>query len=102
MDDLIRDGLTAWGQGDLNACDDPRPGPHPARADFRDDLPKITVPTLVIHGDGDGVVPFQGSGARTHQAIPHSELVVVKGAPHGLNVSHATDFNTALVSFLSN
>ncbi len=69
--------------------------------DFRDDLPKITVPALVIHGDGDGVVPFEGSGARTHQAIPHSELVVVQGAPHGLNVSHAAAFNTALIRFLS-
>ena len=69
--------------------------------DFRDDLPKITVPTLVIHGDGDGVVPFDGSGARTHAAIPQSELVVVQGAPHGFNVSHRDPFNSALVAFLS-
>ncbi len=38
--------------------------------DFRDDLTKVTVPTLVVHRDGDGVVPFEGSGARTHTAIP--------------------------------
>lgn len=68
--------------------------------DFRDDLTKVTVPTLIIHGDSDGIVPFQGSGERTHEAIEGSELVVVEGAPHGFNVSHATAFNEALINFL--
>ncbi|MBC7591356.1 MAG: alpha/beta hydrolase [Salinibacterium sp.] len=68
--------------------------------DFRDDLQKITVPTLVIHGDSDGIVPFEGSGARTHAAIAASDLHVVKGGPHGINVSHADEFNTALLAFL--
>jgi len=68
--------------------------------DFRDDLPNVTVPTLVLHGDGDATVPFEGSGARTHQAIADSELVVLPGAPHGCNVSHADQFNAALLDFL--
>jgi pimeloyl-ACP methyl ester carboxylesterase len=68
--------------------------------DFRADLPRITVPTLVIHGDGDQTVPFEGSGKRTHEAIGHSELVVLEGAPHGCNVSHAEEFNRALLAFL--
>lgn len=68
--------------------------------DFRNDLEKITVPTLVVHGDADGIVPFEGSGQRTHAAIPNSELFVIPGAPHGCNVSHAGEFNDALVSFL--
>ncbi len=68
--------------------------------DFRDDLAKISVPTLVIHGDSDGVVPFEGSGKRTHDAIEGSELVVLEGAPHGCNVSHADKFNDALLDFL--
>ena len=72
-----------------------------ATTDFRGDLPAITVPTLVIHGDSDGVVPFEGSGARTHAAITGSELVVLAGAPHGCNVSHPTEFNEALLSFLA-
>lgn len=72
-----------------------------ATTDFRDDLPKITVPTLVIHGDSDGTVPFEGSGKRTHKAISQSELVLVKDAPHGLNVSHADEFNRALLDFLA-
>jgi non-heme chloroperoxidase len=67
--------------------------------DFRDDLKKVTVPTLVIHGEADAIVPFEGSGQRTHRAIAHSQLVTVKGAPHGLNVSHAQVFNDALLSF---
>ena len=71
-----------------------------ANTDFRDDLAKVTVPTLVLHGDGDFVVFFEGSGARTHAAIPGSELVVLHGAPHGCNVSHADQFNDALVAFL--
>jgi pimeloyl-ACP methyl ester carboxylesterase len=71
-----------------------------ATADFRQDLKKLTVPVLVIHGSADAVVPFEGSGQRTHRAVPHSQLVTVKGAPHGLNVSHAPAFNDALLTFL--
>ncbi len=69
-------------------------------SDFRDDLRRITVPTLVIHGDADAIVPIEGSGRRTHQTVAHSQLVVVPGAPHGLNVSHAAAFNDALLKFL--
>lgn len=61
---------------------------------------KLTLPTLVIHGDSDAIVPIEGSGQRTHQAVHHSKLVKVIGAPHGLNVSHAPAFNDALLSFL--
>lgn len=68
--------------------------------DFRDDIKKVTVPTLIIHGDADGIVPFEGSGERTHKAIAGSELVVVPGAPHGFNVSHAEEFNRHLIAFL--
>lgn len=72
-----------------------------AYTDFREDLPKIDVPTLVIHGDSDGVVPFEVSGKRSHEAIANSELVLVEGAPHGFNASHAEKFNEALLSFLA-
>jgi non-heme chloroperoxidase len=58
------------------------------------------VPTLVIHGDADAIVPLEGSGQRTHRAVPHSQLITVKGAPHGLNTSHTQAFNDALLSFL--
>ncbi|MDF2443447.1 MAG: hypothetical protein JWR01_1650 [Subtercola sp.] len=72
-----------------------------AGTDFRDDLTKVSVPTLVIHGDGDGTVPFEGSGARTHEAIAGSELVVIHDAPHGVTVSHPGEWNAAVLDFLA-
>jgi non-heme chloroperoxidase len=71
------------------------------RTDFREDLAKVTVPTLVIHGDSDAVVPFEVSGRRTHETIEGSTLVVIEGGPHGVNVTHAEQFNTALLEFLA-
>lgn len=61
----------------------------------------MSVPTLVLHGDGDGTVPFEGSGERTHAAIAGSELHVIAGAPHGCNVSHPDEWNNALIEFLA-
>jgi len=69
--------------------------------DFRDDLPNVNVPALVLHGDSDATVPFEGSGKRTHEALAGSELRVIPGAPHGCNVSHADEFNRALLDFLA-
>jgi pimeloyl-ACP methyl ester carboxylesterase len=69
--------------------------------DFRDDLPKVSVPTLVLHGGSDATVPFEGSGRRTHEAIAGSELHVIDGAPHGCNVSHPDEWNGALLQFLA-
>ncbi|WP_119071153.1 alpha/beta fold hydrolase [Rubrobacter indicoceani] len=70
------------------------------RTDFRDDVSRISVPTLVIHGDSDAVVPFEVSGKRSHEAIEGSELVVIEGGPHGVNASHPEEFNKALIEFL--
>lgn len=72
-----------------------------ASTDFREDLTSVTVPTLVIHGDGDATVPFDGSGARTHAALPQSELVLIAGAPHGVTVSHPEEWNEAVLAFLA-
>ncbi len=70
------------------------------RTDFREDLKKINLPALVIHGDSDALVPFEASGKRTAALIPYCELAVVKGGPHGVNVSNAKEFNETLLSFL--
>jgi pimeloyl-ACP methyl ester carboxylesterase len=70
------------------------------KTDFRPDVAAVTVPTLVIHGDSDLIVPFEVSGARTHAMIPGSQLVVVEGGPHGLNATHPDPFNAALLAFL--
>jgi pimeloyl-ACP methyl ester carboxylesterase len=69
--------------------------------DFRPDLPKIDVPTLVLHGDADRILPISATGGpRLAEAIPGSRLVVVEGAPHGLLWTHAGEVNEALLDFL--
>ena len=72
-----------------------------ASTDFRNDLPEINVPTLIIHGDSDQTVPYEGSGKRTHEAIEGSTVHLIAGGPHGCNLSHADEFNRALVDFLA-
>jgi non-heme chloroperoxidase len=71
------------------------------RTDFRADLPAVTVPTLVIHGAADNIVPIEVSGQRTAEAISGSVLVVLEDAPHGLTVSHAEEWNAAVLQFLA-
>ena len=68
--------------------------------DFRDDLIRIELPTLVIHGDDDRILPFAATGSRTHEAVKGSRLMVVAGAPHGLNWTHAEEVNRELLNFL--
>lgn len=61
---------------------------------------KVNIPTLVIHGDADRIVPFSASGARTAKLIPGARLVVVKNGPHSIALTHPDEDNPALVSFL--
>ena len=56
---------------------------------------------LVLHGDSDAIVPFEVSGKRTAETVPGAQLVLVEGAPHGFNASHAKEFNAALLAFLA-
>jgi len=70
------------------------------RTDFRADLKRFSIPTLIIHGDSDAIVPFEVSGKRTHEAIAKSQLALIKDAPHGLNATHPEEFNRALLDFL--
>lgn len=69
--------------------------------DLRADCASITVPTLIIHGDGDQNVPLAKSSARAHAMIDGSVLVTVAGGPHGLNVSHADAWNSAILDFVA-
>ena len=69
--------------------------------DFREDLQKVQVPILVLHGDSDGIVPFEASGRRIREFAQNVQTVVVEGAPHGFNASHPQQFNQALLAFLA-
>jgi non-heme chloroperoxidase len=71
------------------------------RTDFRPDLTAVTVPTLIIHGDSDNIVPIEVSGERAADAIPGAVLVVLEDAPHGLLVSHPEEWNAAVLRFLA-
>ena len=68
--------------------------------DFRQDLARIDVPTLVLHGDQDRILPIAASGLRTPKLIKGSKLVVIEGAPHGLLWTHADQVNRELLGFL--
>jgi len=72
-----------------------------SRTDFRADLKKLTVPTLLIHGDADVGVPWEVTSKRAHEAVAGSELVLIEGAPHGLVLTHAAEFNRVLLDFLA-
>lgn len=73
-----------------------------ATTDFRYECDDIKVPTLIIHGSGDQTVPIETSAEQAHRLIPNSVLKVYPGAPHGLNVTHATQLNIDLLLFLNN
>jgi non-heme chloroperoxidase len=68
--------------------------------DFRKDLNKIDVPTLVMHGDADRILPITASGARTAKLIKGAALSVVKDGPHCITWTHADEVNAELTSFL--
>jgi pimeloyl-ACP methyl ester carboxylesterase len=68
--------------------------------DFRDDLPKIDVPVLVIQGDADRILPLDKTGKKLPGLIAGAELVVVEGGPHAIPWTHADQVNAALLRFL--
>lgn len=69
--------------------------------DFRKDLSQFKVPTLVMHGDADRVLPILATATRTHEAVKGSQMVVIEGAPHGMLATHADEVNKALIGFLA-
>jgi non-heme chloroperoxidase len=68
--------------------------------DFRRDLPKLDVPTLVLHGDADRILPIDATARRLTALIADTELVVIEGAPHGMLWTHAAEVNAALLDFV--
>jgi non-heme chloroperoxidase len=68
--------------------------------DFRDDLPEIDVPMLVVQGDADQVLPLDKTGKRLPGLIKDVQLVVIDGGPHAIPWTHAARVNTALLDFI--
>ncbi|ROS38660.1 alpha/beta fold hydrolase [Amycolatopsis thermoflava] len=68
--------------------------------DFRDDLPRIDVPVLLIHGDADRILPYEATAARLPGLVKDLEFVTVPGGPHNIAWTHPDEVNTALLDFL--
>jgi pimeloyl-ACP methyl ester carboxylesterase len=68
--------------------------------DFRDNLARVDIPALVIHGDSDRIVPLPASGQRTAKLVKGARLAVIKGGPHCIIWTHADEVNTELMNFL--
>jgi len=71
-----------------------------SETDFTEDLKKMTVPTLVVHGDDDQIVPIQASALRTVEIAPQATLKVYPGAPHGLPTVRQDQLNADLLAFV--
>jgi non-heme chloroperoxidase len=69
--------------------------------DFRDDVAKINVPTLVIHGDADRILPYAATAARLPGLIKDVEVVTVEGGPHNIAWTHPDEVNDALLAFIA-
>lgn len=68
--------------------------------DFREDIPKFDVPTLVVHGSGDRILPVEATGRALKALLPDATYVEIEGAPHGLLWTHAEEVNRALLDFV--
>ncbi len=68
--------------------------------DFREDVKRIDVPTLVIHGEADRIVPIDAAGRRTASMVKGARLVAIKDGPHAVNWTHAAEVNAELLTFL--
>ncbi len=71
-----------------------------SETDFTDDLKKMTIPTLLLHGVDDQVVPIDIASRKSIKILPKGTLVEIEGAPHGMCVTHAERINTELLKFL--
>ncbi|CAM5358514.1 alpha/beta fold hydrolase [Streptomyces canarius] len=69
--------------------------------DFREDLPKIDVPTLLVHGDADRILPYENTAKRLPGLIEDLTFVTVEGGPHNIAWTHPEEVNAALLEFLA-
>ncbi|MET9310502.1 alpha/beta hydrolase [Kribbella sp. NPDC003505] len=69
-------------------------------SDFSDDITKIDIPTLILHGTADRILPINGQGRRLHAALPAARYAEIDGGPHVMGVTHAAEVNRELLAFL--
>ena len=72
-----------------------------SETDLTEDLQKFDIPTLILHGDDDQIVPIGASALRSAMLIKHATLKVYKGAPHGLCSTHKDQVNADLLAFIT-
>ena len=68
--------------------------------DFRSELKNVNVPTLIVHGDADNIVPYKTSAKQAAEGIANNEYHLIPNAPHGLNLTHTEELNKLLLKFL--
>ncbi len=71
-----------------------------SETDFTEDLKKFDVPTLVLHGDDDQIVPVDAAARSSARLMPHAKLVIYPGAPHGITDTHKAQLNADLLAFV--
>jgi non-heme chloroperoxidase len=71
-----------------------------SETDFTEDLKKIDIPVLVLHGEDDQIVPYQDAGVLSAKLIPNAKLITYPGYPHGMCTTHADQINADLLAFL--
>jgi pimeloyl-ACP methyl ester carboxylesterase len=69
--------------------------------DFSQDIRRIDVPTLILHGTADRILPIDGQGRRLHAALPAARYVEIEGGPHVMCVTHAEEVNREVLAFLA-
>jgi len=68
--------------------------------DFTEDIKRIDIPTLIMHGTADRILPIAGQGRRLHAALPDARYIEIEGGPHVMCVTHAAEVNRELLAFL--
>ncbi|MEU8706318.1 alpha/beta hydrolase [Streptomyces sp. NPDC048565] len=97
-EEAVRNAWTvAAGAGSIASAVAPLTWP----TDFRADIPRINVPTLIVHGTADRTLPVDATGRRFAKALPAATYVEIDGAPHGLLTTHTAEVNTVLLDFLA-
>ena len=69
--------------------------------DFRDDIPAVTVPALIVHGTADNILPIDKTARRFKDLLPDAAYVELEGAPHGMLWTHGDEINEVLLTFLA-